>query len=84
MKVSIAFDKVKSINHEIKQHIDKNIPLEKTKKEEAIKECEEKLKQIQSDRQATSKRIECLKDEISKEKVGKQINSLLQKSIDWD
>ncbi|XP_026734209.1 DNA repair protein RAD50 [Trichoplusia ni] len=72
MKVSIAFDKVKSINHEIKQHIDKNIPLEKTKKEEAIKECEEKLKQIQSDRQATSKRIECLKDEISKEKIYKR------------
>lgn len=67
----MAFDKVKSIDNEIKQHKEKNIPLEKAKKEEVIKKLEDKLKQIQSDRQATTKRIECLKDEITKEEVGK-------------
>lgn len=67
--MSFAFEKVKSIDTEIRQHLERNIPLEKSKKEEAIKKLEEKLKQIQSDRQAITKRIECLNDEITKETV---------------
>ena len=69
MKIAMAFDKVKSIDIDIRQHIERNIPLEKQKKEEAIKKLDDKLKQIQSDRQTTTKRIECLKDEIAKEEV---------------
>ncbi|PZC79526.1 hypothetical protein B5X24_HaOG216191 [Helicoverpa armigera] len=72
MKVSIAFDKVKSIDLDIRQHIERNIPHEKAKKEEAIKKLEDKLKKIQSDRQATTKRIETLKDDIAKEKIYKR------------
>ncbi|CAH0691791.1 unnamed protein product [Spodoptera exigua] len=72
MKITIAFDKVKSIDIDIRQHLERNIPHEKAKKEEVIKKLEEKLKQIQCDRQATTKRIETLKDEISKEKIYKR------------
>ncbi|KAF9823097.1 hypothetical protein SFRURICE_018250 [Spodoptera frugiperda] len=72
MKITIAFDKVKSIDIDIRQHLERNIPHEKAKKEEAIKKLEDKLKQIQCDRQATTKRIETLKDEISKEKIYKR------------
>ncbi|CAB3221833.1 unnamed protein product [Arctia plantaginis] len=71
-EVSIAFEKVKSIDTEIRQYLERNIPLEKNKKEEAIKKLEEKLKQIQSDRQAITKRIECLNDEITKETIYKR------------
>lgn len=70
MKVTLAFSKVKSIDIDIRQHIERNIPLEKQKKEESIKKLEDKLKQVQSDRQTTTKRIECLKDSIAKEEVG--------------
>lgn len=72
MKLSLAFEKVKSIDTAIKQHMARNIPLEKTKKEEAIKKLEEKIKQIQNDRQAIAKRIDTLKDEINKEKLHKR------------
>ncbi|KAJ8731456.1 hypothetical protein PYW07_004620 [Mythimna separata] len=72
MKVTLAFDKVKSIDIDIRQHLERNIPLEKQKKEEAIKKLEDKLKQIQTDRQTTTKRIETLKDSIAKEQIYKR------------
>lgn len=70
MKVTNFFDKVKQINQEIKQHKDKNIPLEMDKIKEANEKLMDKQKQIMVDRDALTKRIDTLKDELAKQEVG--------------
>lgn len=69
LKVTNAFDKVKQIILEIKQHKDKNIPLEMDKIKEANDKLMEKQKQIMADRDALTKRIDTLKDELAKQEV---------------
>ncbi|XP_063825503.1 DNA repair protein RAD50 [Ostrinia nubilalis] len=72
LKVTSSFDKVKQINLEIKQHKDKNIPLEMDKIKEANEKLMEKQKQIMADRDALTKRIDTLKDELAKQEIYKR------------
>lgn len=71
-KIESAFDKIKTITKEIKQHLDKNIP----NKMEVIKQDNIRLKdkkmQIMKDRDELTKRIEILKDELTKQDIYKR------------
>lgn len=64
-----SFDKVKAIILEINQHKDKNIPGEMEKLKEANEKVAEKQKQIAEDKEVLSKKIDELKDELSKQEV---------------
>ncbi|XP_053609977.1 DNA repair protein RAD50 [Plodia interpunctella] len=82
-KVVSAFDKVKTIEAEIKQHIERNIEKEMDKIKEANDKLMEKQKQIMIDRDALTKRIDSLKDELAKQDIYKNDldkNSKLRKA----
>ncbi|CAH0715635.1 unnamed protein product, partial [Brenthis ino] len=72
VKIENAFDKVKSIDLDIRQHKERNLPREMEK----IKEANEKLlgrqKQIMTDRDTLTKRIDSLKDELAKQEIYKR------------
>lgn len=68
-KITNAFDKVKAIIVEIKNHDDRNVPGEMEKIKLANDRLMEQQKQIMIDRNALTKRIDCLKDEIAKQEV---------------
>lgn len=70
--VVASFDKVKAIDTEIKQHVEKNIPREMEKIKQANDKLMEKQKQIMNDRQVLTKRIDTLKDEIAKQEINKR------------
>ena len=72
-----SFDKVKSIDSEIRQHKDRNIPREMDKIKEANEKLTEKVKQIVEDRETLVKRIDTIKDEIAKHEVSLYYNILL-------
>ncbi|XP_061383704.1 DNA repair protein RAD50 [Danaus plexippus] len=71
-RVSNAFDKIKAIDSEIKQHKDRNIQ----KEMDQIKEANDRLncrhKQIINDRDTLTKKIDSLKDEIAKQEIYKR------------
>lgn len=71
-KVEVAFNKVKSLDAEIQQHKKKNVPREMEKIQEANDKLMEKQKQIMTDRQVLTKKIDTLKDEIAKQEVYKR------------
>lgn len=64
-----SFDKVKSIDSEIRQHKERNIQREMDKIKEANDKLMDKQKQIMVDRDALTKRIDTLKDELAKQDV---------------
>lgn len=64
-----SFDKVKSIDSEIRQHKERNIQREMEKIKEANEKLMDKQKQIMVDRDALTKRIDTLKDELAKQDV---------------
>ncbi|KOB65036.1 DNA repair protein RAD50, partial [Operophtera brumata] len=66
-----SFDKVKAIMQEINQHKDKNIPGEMQKLKEANEKVAEKQKQIAEDKEVLLKKIDELKDELSKQEIEK-------------
>ncbi|XP_049873545.1 DNA repair protein RAD50 [Pectinophora gossypiella] len=67
-----SFDKVKSIDSEIRQHKERNIQREMDKIKEANEKLMEKQKQIMIDRDALTKRIDTLKDELAKQEIYKR------------
>ncbi|XP_045773017.1 DNA repair protein RAD50 [Maniola jurtina] len=71
-KIANAFEKVKSVDLDIRMHKERNIQREMEK----IKEANEKLltrqKQIMVDRDTLTKRIDSLKDELSKQEIYKR------------
>ncbi|KAG6456966.1 hypothetical protein O3G_MSEX010045 [Manduca sexta] len=71
-KVVSSFDKVKTIDTEIKQHKERNVPREMEKIKEANEKLMEKQKQIMDDRQVLTKRIDSLKDELAKQEIYKR------------
>ncbi|KAM3965158.1 DNA repair protein rad50 [Aphomia sociella] len=72
VKVVNEFDKIKAILSEIKQHKDRNIPREMEKIKEANNKLMEKQKQIMIDRDALTKKIDTLRDEITKQEINKR------------
>ncbi|KAI8434975.1 hypothetical protein MSG28_003429 [Choristoneura fumiferana] len=68
-KIINAFDKVKAILVEIKNHENKNVPGEMEKIKLANDRLMEQQKQIMIDRNALTKRIDSLKDEIAKQEI---------------
>ncbi|XP_072949132.1 DNA repair protein RAD50-like [Epargyreus clarus] len=72
MKVVHAFDKVETVQKEIKQHLDKNIPNEIEKIKKANDKLMDKQKQIMIDRDTLTKRIDTLKDEVARQEVYKR------------
>ncbi|XP_068633110.1 DNA repair protein RAD50-like [Battus philenor] len=71
-KIKNAYDKVKSIEHEIKQHKERNIQFEMDKIKEANERLMEKQKQIMIDRDMLTKKIDSLKDELAKQDIYKR------------
>lgn len=69
MKIKNAYDKVKAIELEIKQHKERNVHLEMDKIKEANERLMEKQKQIMVDRDMLTKKIDSLKDELAKQDV---------------
>lgn len=69
MNIVNSFDKVKSIDSEIKQHKERNVQRDMDKIKEANEKLMEKQKQIMIDRDALTKRIDTLKDELAKQDV---------------
>ncbi|XP_026327377.1 DNA repair protein RAD50 isoform X2 [Hyposmocoma kahamanoa] len=67
-----SFDKVKSIVSEIRLHKERNIQREMDKIKEANEKLMEKQKQIMVDRDALTKRIDTLKDELAKQDIYKR------------
>ncbi|CAK1580166.1 unnamed protein product [Parnassius mnemosyne] len=72
MKIKNAFDKVKTIKMEIKQHKERNVQLEMDKIKEANEKLMEKQKQIMIDRDTLTKKIDSLKDELAKQDIYKR------------
>ncbi|KAI5644327.1 rad50 zinc hook motif domain-containing protein [Phthorimaea operculella] len=67
-----SFDKVKSIDNEIKQHKERNIQKEMDKINEANEKLKEKHKKLMDDRDTLTKRIDTLKDELAKQEINKR------------
>ncbi|XP_038209625.1 DNA repair protein RAD50 [Zerene cesonia] len=72
MKVVNAFDKVKIIDLEIRQHKERNIQKEMDKIKEANEKLMEKQKQIMADRDVLTKKIDSLRDELAKQEIYKR------------
>ncbi|CAH2048564.1 unnamed protein product, partial [Iphiclides podalirius] len=72
MKIKNMFDKVKSIELEIKQHKERNVHLEMDKIKEANERLMDKQKQIMVDRDMLTKKIDSLKDELAKQDIYKR------------
>lgn len=68
-KVVNAYDKVKAIEQEIKQHKDKNIPGEMEKLKQANEKLTERQKQIKAEKEQLAIKVDALKDEIAKQEV---------------
>lgn len=64
-----SFDKIKTLNKEIKQHQDKNIPAEMEKIKQDNNRLMEKKMLIMKERDELTKKIETLKDELAKQEV---------------
>ncbi|KPJ15214.1 DNA repair protein RAD50 [Papilio machaon] len=71
-KIKNAFDKVKSIEMEIKQHKERNVQAEMDKIKEANERLMDKQKQIMVDRDTLTKKIDSLKDELAKQDIYKR------------
>ncbi|KPI94471.1 DNA repair protein RAD50 [Papilio xuthus] len=72
VKIKNAFDKVKSIEMEIKQHKERNVQAEMDKIKEANERLMDKQKQIMVDRNTLTKKIDSLKDELAKQDIYKR------------
>ncbi|XP_063536306.1 DNA repair protein RAD50-like isoform X2 [Cydia strobilella] len=71
-KILNSFDKVKTIIIEIKQHEEKNVQREMDKIKEANERLMERQKQIMTDRNTLTKRIDSLRDELAKQEIYKR------------
>ncbi|XP_047503353.1 DNA repair protein RAD50 [Pieris napi] len=72
MNVVNAFDKVKIIDLEIRQHKERNIQKEMDKIKEANDVLMEKQKQVMADRDLLTKKMSSLRDELSKQEIYKR------------
>ncbi|XP_041979213.1 DNA repair protein RAD50 [Aricia agestis] len=71
-KIVSSFDKVKTIEAEIKQHKERNVQKEMDKIKEANEKLLDKHKQIVTDRNSLTKRLDTLKDELAKQEIYKR------------
>lgn len=69
MKVVNAFDKVKILDLEIRQHKERNIQKEMDTIKEANDLLMDKQKQIMADRDLLTKKMSTLRDELAKQEV---------------
>lgn len=69
VKVTNAYDKLRAIDLEIRQHKERNLQREMDKITEANEKLLARQKQIMIDRDTLTKKIDSLKDELAKQEV---------------
>lgn len=69
VKVINAYDKLRAIDLEIRQHKERNLQREMDKITEANEKLLARQKQIMIDRDTLTKKIDSLKDELAKQEV---------------
>lgn len=69
VKVTNAYDKLRAIDLEIRQHKERNLQREMDKITEANEKLLARQKQIMNDRDTLTKKIDSLKDELAKQAV---------------